>query len=80
LPLVKGQGERKPAFSVDAIDPFSDAQVRKTEKRSSIISYGLSSCGYDLRVSKASAHHFQDFSLVRGATDDPGVPLRSRRS
>ena len=49
------------------IDPFSDAQVRKTEKGVSIISYGLSSYGYDLRVS----NEFKVFTNVFNTVVDP---------
>jgi dCTP deaminase len=49
------------------IDPFSDAQVRKTEKGVSVISYGLSSYGYDLRVS----NEFKVFTNVFNTVVDP---------
>ncbi|MEY2608532.1 MAG: dCTP deaminase [Verrucomicrobiota bacterium] len=49
------------------IDPFSDAQVRKTEKGVSIVSYGLSSYGYDLRVS----NEFKVFTNVFNTVVDP---------
>jgi len=41
---------RKMAFDYDMIKPFEDKQVRK-EGDKSIISYGVSSYGYDIRVS-----------------------------
>ena len=49
------------------IDPFSDAQVRNTEKGDSVISYGLSSYGYDLRVS----NEFKVFTNVFNTVVDP---------
>jgi dCTP deaminase len=49
------------------IDPFSDVQVRKTENGTSIISYGLSSYGYDLRVS----NQFKVFTNVFNTLVDP---------
>jgi len=49
------------------IDPFSEAQVRKTEKGVSIVSYGLSSYGYDLRVS----NEFKVFTNVFNTVVDP---------
>src|ERR1700757_1802066 len=49
------------------IDPFSDAQVRNTEKGVSVISYGLSSYGYDLRVS----NEFKVFTNVFNTVVDP---------
>ena len=49
------------------IDPFCEAQVRKTESGASIISYGLSSYGYDLRVS----NEFKVFTNVFNTMVDP---------
>jgi dCTP deaminase len=49
------------------IEPFSDKQVRKTDKGTSIISYGLSSYGYDLRVS----NEFKVFTNVFNTVVDP---------
>ncbi len=49
------------------IDPFSDAQVRQTEKGVLVISYGLSSYGYDLRVS----NEFKVFTNVFNTVVDP---------
>src|SRR3984957_131345 len=49
------------------IDPFPEAQVRKTESGASIISYGLSSYGYDLRVS----NEFKVFTNVFNTLVDP---------
>src|ERR1700722_17842684 len=49
------------------IDPFPEAQVRKTEKGVSIVSYGLSSYGYDLRVS----NEFKVFTNVFNTMVDP---------
>jgi dCTP deaminase len=49
------------------IDPFSEVQVRKTENGVSIVSYGLSSYGYDLRVS----NEFKVFTNVFNTVVDP---------
>jgi dCTP deaminase len=49
------------------ITPFSETQVRTTEKGNSIISYGLSSYGYDLRVS----NEFKVFTNVFSSIVDP---------
>jgi deoxycytidine triphosphate deaminase len=49
------------------IDPFSETQVRKSESGYSIISYGLSSYGYDLRVSS----QFKVFTNVFNSVVDP---------
>jgi len=48
------------------IDPFVPAQVRETSGRR-VISYGLSSFGYDIRV----ADHFRIFKSGSGAVVDP---------
>jgi dCTP deaminase len=49
------------------IEPFSEAQVRKAEDGTPIISYGLSSYGYDLRVS----NEFKVFTNVFNTVVDP---------
>jgi dCTP deaminase len=49
------------------IDPFSPAQVRRADGDRSIISYGLSSYGYDLRVS----NEFKVFTNVFNTVVDP---------
>jgi dCTP deaminase len=48
------------------IEPFVANQVRKNSNQS-VISYGLSSFGYDIRVS----NHFRIFTNVYGAVVDP---------
>jgi dCTP deaminase len=48
------------------IRPFVDKQVRSLEGRS-VISYGISSFGYDIRVSS----HFRIFTNVYGSIIDP---------
>jgi dCTP deaminase len=49
------------------IEPFSDSQVRVNEKGEKIISYGLSSYGYDARVS----NEFKIFTNINSAIVDP---------
>lgn len=49
------------------IEPFSATQVRQAEKGRSVISYGLSSYGYDLRVS----NEFKVFTNVFNTVVDP---------
>jgi dCTP deaminase len=49
------------------IEPFVDGQVKKTESGDRVISYGLSSYGYDLRVS----NEFKVFTNVFGSVVDP---------
>src|SRR3979409_508112 len=53
---------RKMAIEYDMINPFSEKQVRE-----GVISYGLSSYGYDLRVS----NEFKIFTNVNSAIIDP---------
>ncbi len=53
---------RKMAQETDMINPFSERQVRQ-----GVISYGLSSYGYDLRV----ADEFKIFTNVNSAIVDP---------
>ena len=53
---------RKMALEHDMINPFNDRQVRD-----GVISYGLSSYGYDLRV----ADEFKIFTNVNNALVDP---------
>jgi dCTP deaminase len=58
---------RQMAQKEGMIEPFSPTQVRRTEAGASIISYGLSSYGYDLRVS----NEFRVFTNVFNTVVDP---------
>jgi dCTP deaminase len=58
---------RRMAQKEKMIEPFSPTQVRKTDTGASIISYGLSSYGYDLRVS----NEFKVFTNVFNTVVDP---------
>ena len=58
---------RRMAQKEGMIEPFSATQVRKAEDGTSIISYGLSSYGYDLRVS----NEFKVFTNVFNTVVDP---------
>jgi dCTP deaminase len=49
------------------IEPFVDGQIKKSETGDRVISYGLSSYGYDLRVS----NEFKVFTNVFGSVVDP---------
>ena len=57
---------KKMAIEQRMIEPFVDRQVRQRDSRS-VVSYGLSSFGYDIRVSK----HFRIFTNVYGSVVDP---------
>lgn len=58
---------REMSLSHGMIDPFIDGQVRNTEAGNRLISYGLSSYGYDLRVSD----EFKVFTNVFNTVVDP---------
>jgi dCTP deaminase len=58
---------RKMALEHGMIEPFVDRQVRDVDKSSQAISYGLSSYGYDLRVSD----EFKVFTNVFNTVVDP---------
>lgn len=59
---------RKMALSHGMIEPFVDRQVKVNEKTGErLISYGLSSYGYDLRLSQ----NFQVFTNVYNSVVDP---------
>ncbi len=49
------------------IEPFVDGQVKQTEAGDRVISYGLSSYGYDLRVSR----EFKVFTNIFNTVVDP---------
>jgi dCTP deaminase len=49
------------------IEPFEDKLIRRNERGESVISYGLSSYGYDLRV----ADEFKVFTNVFSSVVDP---------
>ncbi|GAB4188853.1 MAG: dCTP deaminase [Simkaniaceae bacterium] len=57
---------RKMVEEYGMIEPFADQQVREIEGKK-IVSYGLSSYGYDLRVS----NHFKVFTNVHNCIVDP---------
>jgi len=57
---------RKMALEHKMIEPFTDSQVRDEEGKK-IVSYGLSSYGYDLRV----ANEFKVFTNVYNSIVDP---------
>jgi len=57
---------RKMALEHKMIEPFVDGQIRQSEGQK-IVSYGLSSYGYDLRVDRK----FKVFTNVHGSVVDP---------
>lgn len=58
---------RKMALSHQMIEPFVDGQKRSGEQGNKIVSYGLSSYGYDIRVSE----EFKVFTNVYNSIVDP---------
>lgn len=58
---------RKQAIESNMIEPFVDHLVRYSENGDKIVSYGLSSYGYDLRV----ANEFKVFTNVFNSLVDP---------
>ena len=62
---------RKIAREHDMINPFSEKQVRE-----GVISYGLSSYGYDLRV----ADEFKIFTNVNTHSSIPSISTKNRSS
>jgi len=58
---------RRMAAEKGMIEPFAEGQVRETEGGTQVISYGVSSYGYDLRVSD----EFKVFTDVFSTVVDP---------
>ena len=77
------------ALEKQMIEPFTDGQIRTSENGDRVISYGLSSYGYDLRVANefkvftnvfntvVDPKHFDDKSFVHIETDVCIVPPNS---
>nr|NGX59347.1 Deoxycytidine triphosphate deaminase [Chlamydiota bacterium] len=63
---------RKMAKEKKMIEPFSDGLVREVEGKK-IVSYGLSSYGYDLRVS----NEFKVFTNLNNSLVDPKAFVES---
>lgn len=57
----------KMAKEYGMIEPFEDGQVRKNDKGEKLISYGVSSYGYDVRC----ANEFKIFTNINSAIVDP---------
>lgn len=58
---------RRMAKTQGMIEPFVDQQVRADQSTNKVISYGVSSYGYDLRV----ADEFKIFTNIYNSTVDP---------
>lgn len=66
MTLLSDRSIRDLALKKKMIEPFADRQVRQTQEKK-IVSFGLSSYGYDLRV----AEDFKVFTNVYNAVVDP---------
>ncbi|MFN0065475.1 MAG: dCTP deaminase [Chlamydiales bacterium] len=58
---------KRMALEEGMITPFEEKQVRYNEKREKLVSYGLSSYGYDVRIS----NEFKVFTNVYNSIVDP---------
>lgn len=58
---------RKMAHEKRMIEPFADGQIRTSDSGQKLVSYGLSSYGYDIRVS----NEFKVFTNVYNSIVDP---------
>lgn len=67
MSVCSDQWIRRMANEMGMIEPFVDGQVRFSENGQKLISYGLSSYGYDLRVSD----EFKVFTNVFNTMVDP---------
>jgi dCTP deaminase len=67
MSVCSDQWIRRMAVERGMIEPFVDGQVKKRDDGGRVISYGLSSYGYDLRVS----NEFKVFTNVFGSVVDP---------
>lgn len=67
MPVCSDKWIRRMAIEKQMIEPFTDGQVRAAEDGGRVISYGLSSYGYDLRVS----NEFKVFTNVFNTVVDP---------
>jgi dCTP deaminase len=67
MSILSDKWIREKALKEKMIEPFVDSQVKKDIKESGLVSYGLSSYGYDARV----ADDFKIFTNVNSSVVDP---------
>jgi dCTP deaminase len=67
MSVCSDQWIRRMAVERGMIEPFVDGQIKSNDSGGRVISYGLSSYGYDLRVS----NEFKVFTNVFGSVVDP---------
>ena len=64
---------KKMSINEDMINPFSENQVRLDESGNKLISYGVSSYGYDVRCSS----QFKVFTNINSAVVDPKILIKT---
>ena len=67
MSIKEDQWIRRMALNSKMIEPFIDGQIRTTTCGERVVSYGLSSYGYDIRVSE----EFKVFTNVYNSIVDP---------
>lgn len=67
MSIKEDQWIRQMALKAKMIEPFVDCQVRRSSNGEKLVSYGLSSYGYDIRVSE----EFKVFTNVYNSIVDP---------
>jgi dCTP deaminase len=67
MAIMSDKWIRKMATEQGMIEPFVDSQTKKSQKGDGLISFGVSSYGYDARVSD----EFKIFTNVNSAVVDP---------
>jgi len=67
MSVLSDKSIRQLALQDLMIEPFTESQVRQNEKNEKIISYGMSSYGYDARV----ADEFKIFTNINSSIVDP---------
>jgi dCTP deaminase len=67
MPIMPDSWIRRLSTDHGMIEPFVDRQMKEDQKKQGIISYGVSSYGYDARVSR----EFKIFTNIDSALVDP---------
>ena len=67
MPILSDKWIKEKVLSADMISPFEFSQVKSDANGNKIVSYGLSSYGYDARV----AREFKVFTNINSVTVDP---------
>jgi len=67
MPVMSDRWIKNQATKYKMIEPFTDSLQKQNQKKQGIISYGVSSYGYDARVSR----EFKIFTNVNSSVVDP---------